>query len=189
SRRLPFVTLTLSIAATLVAGCSAGAGIGEPDEVNLAPAKAQPETFAAALAGTKIHAGGSFTCDFGLSADVPLDQVPPAIERDRMYMAARPGMQTKQLPIGFDFATGQLYSGGRYLFDEAAQAAAYEDWVRNGYVLDGVHFLDRPIFLAPDCHSWTVIGAQQFGSIESQLVVRTERWSVAEPDTDALHAQ
>src|SRR5437667_414147 len=63
-----------------------------------------------------IQASGAFTCDFGLPGDLPLGQVPPIIERDRMYMAARPGFIRKLIPIGLDQATGGLFSGGRYLF-------------------------------------------------------------------------
>src|SRR5262245_12179023 len=122
SRSVPCVVLVLA------AGCSDADVIGKR-EVNLAREAALDDDSgfpgAAPLPGTKILAGGSLTCDFGLLEGAPLVAVPPATERDRMYMAERPGMQTKQLPIGLDLATGQLYSGGRYLFDEAAQAADY----------------------------------------------------------------
>ncbi len=125
--------------------------------------------------------GGAFTCDFGLSSDpslLPQDKIAPSIERDRMYMAARPGLLHKHIPISFD-ATGNVFSGGRYLFDTAAHAREYRDWVFNAYVLDGVHFLKRSYFLSPDCHAWTVIGAHDFADIHSsQIVLRTERWSV-----------
>lgn len=125
-----------------------------------------------------IKARGSFTCDFALPGDVPLDQVAPIIERDRMYMAERPGMQRKQIPLRFDFATGNLLSGGRYLFDSKQDAVDYKAWVENDFILDGIHFFDRPIFISPDCHSWGVIGAHNFQDLPQQVVVRTERWSV-----------
>jgi len=38
------------------------------------------------------QARGAFTCDFALPGDFPQAQLGPALERDRMYMAARPGM-------------------------------------------------------------------------------------------------
>ncbi len=125
--------------------------------------------------------GGAFTCDFGLSSDpslLPADKIAPSIERDRMYMAARPGLLHKHIPISFD-NTGNVFSGGRYLFDTAQHAREYRDWVFNSYVLDGVHFLKRPYFLSPECHAWTVIGAHDFGDAHSsQIVLRTERWSL-----------
>ncbi|MGH9945231.1 MAG: hypothetical protein ACRD9R_23005, partial [Pyrinomonadaceae bacterium] len=133
-----------------------------------------------------VKARGAFTCDFALPGDLPLDQVAPLIERDRMYMAERPGMQRKQIPLRFDFATGNLLSGGRYLFDTKQDAVQYKAWVENDFVLDGTHFFDRPFFLGPDCHSWGVIGAHNFQGLPQQVVVRTERWSV--PEHSQKHA-
>src|SRR3954469_4856349 len=51
-----------------------------------------------------IKAKGAFTCDFALPGDFPFSQVAPLIERDRMYMAERPGMQRKQIPMRIDFS-------------------------------------------------------------------------------------
>lgn len=133
---------------------------------------------------------GAFTCDFGLSSDLPQDQIAPSIERDRMYMAARPGMLHKHIPITFDPNTGQALSGGRYLFDTAQHAREYRDWVFNSYKLDGVLFLKRPYFLSPECHAWTVIGAHDFGDVHSsQIVLRTERWSLRYARQPALVLQ
>jgi hypothetical protein len=132
-----------------------------------------------ALSRTDL-AGGAFTCDFGLPADLPLDVIAPQIERDRMYMAAQPGMENKHLPIGFD-PSGNLTSGGRYLFDTRSHAASYRDFVEHRYVLDGVQFLSRPYFLLPECHDWSVIGAHDFAPIDHQIVLRTERLAVAAP--------
>jgi hypothetical protein len=136
-------------------------------------------TGAAAGGDGDAQPGGAFTCDFGLSSiGLPQDQIAPSIERDRMYMAARPGLLHKHIPISFD-ADNNVFSGGRYLFDTAQHAREYRDWVFNTYVLDGVHFLKRSYFLNPDCHAWTVIGAHDFADIHgSQIVLRTERWSL-----------
>lgn len=131
-----------------------------------------------------IQARGAFTCDFTIPANFPLD-VAPVIERDRMFMAARPGMQRKQIPMSFDNANGNLLSGGRYLFDTRQQAAKYKNWVENDFVLDGTHFFDRPYFISPDCHSWRVVGAHNFQDLQQQAVLRTERWSV--PQASQLH--
>src|SRR5215216_3696644 len=48
-----------------------------------------------------IQARGAFTCDFTIDGNFPLN-VAAVIERDRMYMAERPGMQRKQIPLRFD---------------------------------------------------------------------------------------
>jgi hypothetical protein len=130
----------------------------------------------------KVKAKGAFTADFGLPGSLPLNLVAPIIERDRMYMAARRGMQNKYLPLRIDFATGNFLSGGRYLFDTEHDAEQYKNWVKNDFILDGVHFFDRPIFIAPDYHSWRVIDAYHFGEIDTRIIVRTERWSVSNED-------
>jgi hypothetical protein len=132
-----------------------------------------------------IKAKGAFTCDFALPGSFPFGQVAAVIERDRMYMAERPGMQRKQIPMSIDFATGNLLTGGRYLFDTEQDASKYKCWVENDFVLDGTHFFDRPIFLNPDCHSWGVIGAHNFKDVQQQIIVRTERWSV--PHNSQMH--
>jgi hypothetical protein len=75
--------------------------------------------------------------------------------------------------------TGNIFSGGRYLFDTALHASQYKEWVFNSYNLDGILFFNRPYFLHPECHAWEVIGAHDFQDIHSsQIVLRTERWAV-----------
>jgi hypothetical protein len=131
------------------------------------------------LAGIDIKAKGAFTCDFNLPAEFPLNQVGPVIERDRMYMAERPGMLHKHIPLRIDETTGNLSSGGRYLFTTFEQARAYKRWVEEDFILDGTRFFDRPYFLNPDCHAWSVIGAHDFADIhKAQVIIRTERWHV-----------
>lgn len=121
---------------------------------------------------------GAFSCDLTIDPLTPPSELPPAIERDRMLMAGQPGMRQKHLPLGPDPATGELIGGGRYLFETAEQAAAYAHFVEHEFVVDGTHFFDRDVFLAHDCHAWGVIGAHDFAPIETQIIVRTERWQV-----------
>ena len=126
-----------------------------------------------------IGAGGAFTCDFGLPPDMDFGAVPGVLERDRMYQSARPGFVRKIVPLKIDFATGALFSGGRYLFASREDADAYKQWIENEFVLDGVPFFSRPYFLSPDCHAWSVIGAHDLTPLDSpHVVVRTERWIV-----------
>jgi hypothetical protein len=134
----------------------------------------------------QIKAKGAFTCDFALPGDFPFSQVASLIERDRMYMAERPGMQRKQIPMRIDFSNGNLLTGGRYLFDTEEDAAKYKSWVENDFILDGTHFFDRPYFLNPDCHSWGVVAASNIKDIQQQIIMRTERWSV--PHASQMHA-
>jgi hypothetical protein len=134
-----------------------------------------------------LKAKGAFTCDFTLPGDFPLEQVGPVIERDRMYMAERPGLLFKHIPLRIDETSGNLLSGGRYLFDTYEQAIEYKRWVEEDFVLDGTPFFDRPYFLNPDCQAWRVIGAHDFAPLRtSQVVLRTERWRVPEQNQHKL---
>lgn len=134
-----------------------------------------------------IAAGGAFTCDFGLASDLSFAQVAPVLERDRMFMAARPGFIRKLVPFRIDPATGALSSGGRYLFATREDANAYRAWATNEFALDGTLFFERPYFLAPDCRAWSVIGAHDFAPLETDhVLVRTERWSVPSRNQRAL---
>lgn len=123
-------------------------------------------------------AGGAFTCDFALGPTAFQGNLAAAIERDRMYMSAQPGMLQKHIPFLPDphaAADGGLaYAGGRYLFDTLDHANKYETFVTQQFTLDGVQFLHRDYFKNPTCHAWQVLGAHDFAPIDHQLVVRTE---------------
>jgi hypothetical protein len=125
---------------------------------------------------------GGFSCDLTISGSVPILQLPPAIERDRMYMASRPGMIGKDIPLSIDPhspdpAKPNFFSGGRYLFSNPLDAAKYKNFVENQYALDGVPFFQRPYFSEPDCHTWITVGARDFAEAPlERVVVRTERF-------------
>jgi len=165
----------LRLALCLIVSCAIimGASINP-----LASSMQEPVRLASHSDIGKVKARGAFTADFGIPAGIPGDQIVPVIESDRVIMSARPGMQNKYLPLKIDFNTGNLLSGGRYLFDTERAAEEYLDWVENDFIVDGIHFFDRPIFLNPDYHAWRVIGAHHFAEIDKRVIVRTERWSV-----------
>jgi hypothetical protein len=136
----------------------------------------------ALTASGDISARGAFTCDLTLPGSVlgdpTLEPVAITLERDRTLMARRAGMIRKHIPLRIDPATGNLQSGGRYLFDTAENARDYKRFVER-FAIDGVKFLERPIFLDHDCHAWTTIGARDFADVHTtQVVLRTERWRV-----------
>jgi hypothetical protein len=135
-----------------------------------------------------IHAKGAVTVDFALPGNLPLDQLPPVIERDRMIMAKRPGMRQKHLPFRVDLKSGNILSGGRYLFDTVESAKNYRSWVKNDFVLDGIKFFDRPFFIDPVCHVWRVIGAHDLADTRAAHgVIRFERWQVPpDPQNDQV---
>jgi hypothetical protein len=131
-------------------------------------------------------AGAAFTCDFAISKNVsPLDIV-PMIERDRTAMTARPGFLRKFIPLRIDPASGNLLSGGRYLFRTAQDARQYQTWLWHDFVLDGIAFFDRPFFLNPECHVWDVVGVADLAPYdEHQVVLRTERFRVPATSQDS----
>lgn len=121
------------------------------------------------------HARAVFSDAFQFPGTELNPQAPEYIERDRVIMAARPGMVRKLLPIRQD-ASG-VYCGGCYLFDTLENAQAYGDWVAQDFVLDGTLFLDRPEFLEPTSQLWLIAGMEDFASVEdSQNLMRFERW-------------
>ncbi|MGH9303199.1 MAG: hypothetical protein ACRDZ5_02180 [Acidimicrobiales bacterium] len=101
--------------------------------------------------------------------------IPDLIERDRVIMAARPGMMRKLLPVRID--DSGVFSGGCYLFDSYENAQAFETWVREDFVLDGVNFFDRGAFLDPEGHLWHIVGMEDLADVHtSQDAMRFQRW-------------
>jgi len=124
-----------------------------------------------------IQVQGAVTVDFGLPGSLPLEQLPAVIERDRLHMAKRPGLRQKHLPFLVDAVSGNLLSGGRYLFDTVEHAEQYKAWAANEFVLDGLKFFERPFFINPVCYVWKVIGAQDLADIhDAHKLIRSERW-------------
>jgi hypothetical protein len=174
--RSELTTFTLVAA---LAACGSGANRAEDPETDLVEQSSALHDHDASAR----RAQGAFSCDFAIPGAVPPQEIPGQIERDRMYMSARPGFISKHIPLSFDQATGNLFAGGRYLFEKRKDASDYHDFVAHDFVLDGVEFLSRPIFIAPECHDWSVVGTEDFGDIHStHIVMRTERFSTSGGD-------
>ncbi|HKY62810.1 MAG TPA: hypothetical protein VJR29_05255 [bacterium] len=130
-----------------------------------------------------IHAKGGASDDFQLDPELTLNDpeflLGAVIERDRIYMSAREGWQSKHIPFSFDEA-GLPYGGGLYLFDTQEDAENFASWLSEEFALDGVLILERPYFLDVKAYTYKVIGAYQFGDYDyktDSAVVRTERWT------------
>lgn len=120
--------------------------------------------------------------DFILTNHLPPDQAPLVIERDRLFMSARPGFNRKLLPLRIERESGVIYSGGRYLFDTYENAVAFSDWCRNEFELDGVLILERPDFAEVTAQVYHVIGAYDFKDVHtSQIAYRSELWRTSDP--------
>lgn len=109
------------------------------------------------------------------------EKVPAMIERDRVVMAARPGMQMKLLPVLPDPDTGEILTGGVYLFDTLDHARGYYHWCREDFMVDGVQFEQMPGLKSRASKVWEVMGAEQFRDIEGHhVVMRHEEWRCPE---------
>lgn len=123
-----------------------------------------------------------FSDEFQFPGQNIAPEVPSYIEVDRLVMAARPGMLRKLLPLRID-ASG-VFCGGTYAFATHAEAAAYGYWCANQFKLDGeTLFLDRPEFLEPRSQLWHVAGIEDFADVNSQKVMRVERWHALQAPT------
>jgi hypothetical protein len=185
--------IAVAVSTAMLAGCTGDAPrlASEPEPAAGVAVQARPVMPVGAFAGAhattslstargEIQAGGAFTCDFGLPLELPMQEVGPVLERDRMFMAERPGILHKHIPIRPDPVAQRIWSGGRYLFTTEGRAREYFTWVRTRFVLDGTPFFEREELLEPDCRAWRVVGAFELAPIRTaQWVLRTERWRVA----------
>ena len=151
-----------------LSGCSGEGAL--PEEL-----EQQPQTVTSSALERVEVSRGAMSCDFDLPAEMDPGGIGPIIERDRMYMSARPGMRIKHLPFSVDPGSFRVQTGGRYLFDTAENARSYLQWLRTGFLLDGFFFLSRPFFLNPRCTAWTVVGAAEFVPPPQHYFMRTER--------------
>jgi hypothetical protein len=103
--------------------------------------------------------------------------IPAVIERDRQHMAARPGLERKLLPVRLDADTGQVLTGGAYLFDTRAHADQFAHWAQHEFIVDGVPFVRQPMLIERTAKVWDVIGAHDFKSLlMHQIVMRVCEW-------------
>jgi hypothetical protein len=126
----------------------------------------------------KTAVRGMWLCDYPVLPTVDIVALVPSVEIDRAYVADRPGFQWLWSPVGFT-PTGPV---GQFmaLFDTVPQAEAYAYWNDNEFILDGVHFWDRPEFAdVHDCHVSEVLGSMERPVTKgSQVTSRNERFHV-----------
>ena len=136
-----------------------------------------------------VEMRGCFTGEFGLGDELPIEEAPYVIERDRINEGKLPGFNRKLLPMMAEADGSDRTAGGYYLLETFEQAKYMYDWYQdpiNGFVLDGIPMMQRKYFLNPVAHYWQVIGAHDFKSIESgQKVVRFQRWICKQGDMES----
>ncbi|HTW88145.1 MAG TPA: hypothetical protein VMD75_09070 [Candidatus Binataceae bacterium] len=135
------------------------------------------------------HAPGPIEARAGVlddfeAVDLPTNEVPVVIERDRAHFVGRLGFYRKLLPLCVD--GGRVLSGGRYLFASYDQAVDFRRWLGQEFRLDNKLFSERPWARDLTCDPFHVIGAHDFKDVHrSQTVVRVERWAI-DGDHDAM---
>lgn len=64
-----------------------------------------------------ITAEAAFTSDFAVAPEVAMSELVNKQEVERRVMDTRPGMLMKYMPARYNAVTGDILTGGRYLFD------------------------------------------------------------------------
>ena len=136
-----------------------------------------------------VEMRGCFTGEFGLGDELPIDEAPYVIERDRINEGKLPGFNRKLLPMMADADGSNRTAGGYYLLETFEQAKYMYEWYQDpvdGFVLDGIPMMQRKYFLNPVAHFWQVIGAHDFKSIDTrQKIVRFQRWTCEQGDIES----
>lgn len=169
----------LLVLGLLMSGCGGGSELSDSMSSTAGEARVAASE---GVEGVSRGMRGATFCDYKLLPTLPVEQAPAIIERDRMYMAERPGVTFKYLPLSLPTEREPyIYSGGRYLVDTVKHAQDYAHWVINEYRLDGVLFSERPYFLRTECTAYSVIGLEDFKELRStHHVMRTERFALPE---------
>jgi len=126
-----------------------------------------------------IKAEAAFTSDFPVASEIKVHDLVNMQEIERRSMDVRLGMRHKYMPLGFDKFSGQLWTGGRYLFDTWENVKNYEKFTSQELEFEpSVKFWSRPFFLNVQRYIWRVVGAHDFKPMAtSHHVVRFERFS------------
>ncbi|UFS95284.1 hypothetical protein [Nocardia huaxiensis] len=125
-----------------------------------------------------IAAEAAFTSDFAVAAEVSMPDLVNYQEVERRVMDERPGMLMKYMPAGYSPVTGEVLTGGRYLFDTWDSVREYRRFTTEELEFEpGVKFWDRLFFLGVDRHIWRVAGAHNFTPLTEHAVDRFERYT------------
>jgi hypothetical protein len=133
-----------------------------------------------------IDAKGAFTSEIDLPPSIRPGPLNTMAEAHRPHIVDQPGMRHKYLPLSHDPATGDLSTGGRYLFRSYEDATKFHDWLE-AKVLPGEQttFWNRPFFLNTVRFAWRVTGAHDLAPITTHDLNRFEHYSVPDAKFEA----
>lgn len=127
----------------------------------------------------EIPAKGAVTVEItAAGTGVPLQAFIDRQYEDSRTMDKRPGMYLKYLPYRYDEVTGQLLTGGSYLFDSFENAKDYARWTTEDFRVGDPEtpFWEQPMFESTTRIVWKVIGGHNFAPMEDHAVGRLQRW-------------
>ncbi|KAF4978205.1 hypothetical protein FZEAL_5366 [Fusarium zealandicum] len=127
----------------------------------------------------KVQAQGVFTSEIHIEARVSLQDVWNNQYHGSKKMGKRPGMYLKYLPCRFHEVSGDVLTGGLYLFKTKEEAEDYQNWTSNEFEVGEpkTTFWKQPLFKSVSHWTWNVVGAHNFVPVEEHDLGRFQRWT------------
>lgn len=138
-----------------------------------------------------IHAAGACTTEIHIEARVSIQDVWNDQYHGSQVMGKRPGMYLKYLPARFHEVSGDLLTGGAYLFRTFEEAKDYENWTTNDFEVGEpkTTFWNQPLFKSVNLWVWRVIGAHNFTPVDGHAIGRFQRWTYDIKDAESILQQ
>jgi hypothetical protein len=124
-------------------------------------------------------------------ARVPLQDIWNNQYHGSQVMGKRPGMYLKYLPCRFHEVSGDILTGGSYLFRTLEEAEDYENWTSKEFEVGEpkTTFWKQPLFKSVNHWAWNVIGAHNFTPVDGHALGRFQRWTYDNEDAESLLRQ
>ncbi|KAF5019233.1 hypothetical protein F66182_8774 [Fusarium sp. NRRL 66182] len=138
-----------------------------------------------------VDAKGAFTAEIRITARVGLQDIWHSQYAGSQVMGKRPGMYIKYLPTKYHQISGDMLTGGAYLFDTFENANKYEDWTTHGFKVGDPEttYWKQPLFTSVDAWVWKVIGAHNFTPVDQHGIGRLQRWSYHHVGVESILTQ
>ncbi|KAJ4256274.1 hypothetical protein NW762_009354 [Fusarium torreyae] len=139
----------------------------------------------------EIKAKGAFTAEIRMPSGIGLEDVWRSQYAGSQVMGKRPGMYIKYLPSKYHQISGEMLTGGSYLFDTLENAKDYENWTTNEFKVGDPEttYWKQPIFKSVDAYVWKVIGAHNFTFVSKHGIGRLQRWTYHHVGVDSILTQ
>ncbi|KAM0425900.1 hypothetical protein ACHAPT_008838 [Fusarium lateritium] len=139
----------------------------------------------------EIKAKGAFTAEIHITARVSLQDVWNDQYAGSQLMAKRPGMYLKYLPCRYHEVSGDLLTGGSYLFTTKEEAEDYSNWTSNELEVGEpkTKYWKQPLFKSVTHWTWNVIGAYNFKPVDEHAVGRFQRWTYDNKSAESILTQ